>query len=74
MKTVTATASSEHGTVRVLVDDHPALRAGLEGLLSNEPRLQYVGALTGTDGLLAVVGDLSLDVVVLDYASAATTA
>ena len=54
MKTVTATASSEHGTVRVLViDDHPALRAGLEGLLSNEPRLQYVGALTGTDGLLA---------------------
>jgi DNA-binding NarL/FixJ family response regulator len=56
-------------TVRVLVvDDHPALRAGLEGLLRNEPGIESVGALDGTVGLLSAVQDLRPDVVVLDYA------
>jgi len=56
-------------TVRVLVvDDHPALRAGLKGLLRNEPDIECVGALDGTAGLLASVRDLRPDVVVLDYA------
>lgn len=70
MKTVTATtAPAAQRTLRVLiVDDHPALRAGLEGLLSNEPGVECVGTLDGTDGLLAAVNDLRPDVVVLDYA------
>ena len=70
MKAVTATATpSAQSTVRVLVvGDHPALRAGLDGLLSNEPGVECVGALDGTDRLLAAVHDLRPDVVVLDYA------
>ncbi len=66
---VTAHTPSAQRAVRVLVvDDHPALRAGLEGLLSDEPGVKCVGALDGTDGLLAAVHDLRPDVVVLDYA------
>jgi DNA-binding NarL/FixJ family response regulator len=66
---IAATTPSAQSTVRVLVvDDHPALRAGLEGLLSNEPGVECVGALDGSDGLLAAVHDLRPDVVVLDYA------
>jgi DNA-binding NarL/FixJ family response regulator len=70
MEGVTATTTpSAQRTVRVLVvDDHPALRAGLEGLLSNEPGVECVGALDGTDGVLAAAHDLRPDVVVLDYA------
>jgi DNA-binding NarL/FixJ family response regulator len=70
MKPVTAHATpAAQRTLRVLVvDDHPALRAGLEGLLSNEPGVECVGALDSTDGLLAAVHDLRPDVVVLDYA------
>jgi DNA-binding NarL/FixJ family response regulator len=70
MKAVTATTTpSGQRTLRVLVvDDHPALRAGLEGLLTSEPGVECVGALDGIDGLLAAVHDLRPDVVVLDYA------
>jgi DNA-binding NarL/FixJ family response regulator len=69
MEAVTAPTPSALSTVRVVVvDDHPALRAGLEGLLRNEPSVECVGALDGTDGLLAAVYDLRPDVVVLDYA------
>jgi len=69
MEGVTTATPSAARTVRVLVvDDHPALRAGLEGLLRNEPGIECVGALDGTAGLLAAVRDLRPDVVVLDYA------
>jgi DNA-binding NarL/FixJ family response regulator len=71
MRSVTAdtTTPAARRTVRVLVvDDHPALRAGLKGLLRNESDVEYLGALTGTDGLLSAVRDLRPDVVVLDYA------
>src|SRR5690348_4507098 len=64
-----ATTQPALATVRVLVvDDHPALRAGLEGLLSSEPGIECVGALSGTAGLVSAVRDLRPDVVVLDYA------
>ncbi len=64
-----ATTSPALATVRVLVvDDHPALRVGLEGLLSGEPGIECVGALSGTAGLVSTVRDLRPDVVVLDYA------
>jgi DNA-binding NarL/FixJ family response regulator len=52
----------------LVVDDHPALRAGLEGLLCNEPAIECVGALAATADLPAAVRDLRPDVVVLDYA------
>lgn len=70
MGSVTATTTpTAQRTVRVLVvDDHPALRAGLEGLLRNEPDVECVGTLAGTDGLMAAVRDRRPDVVVLDYA------
>jgi DNA-binding NarL/FixJ family response regulator len=65
----TATTPAARGTVRVLVvDDHPALRAGLEGLLRNEPTVECVGALEGTGDLMSAMGHLRPDVVVLDYA------
>ena len=55
--------------IRVLVvDDHPAVRAGLEGLLIGERGFQCVATLAETDGLLDAVSELRPDVVVLDYA------
>jgi DNA-binding NarL/FixJ family response regulator len=68
-------ASEETGrrrsTIRVLVvDDHPALRAGLEGLLRGEAEMQCVGTVDGTDGVLDAVHKRRPDVVVLDYALA----
>lgn len=57
------------GDIRVIVvDDHPALRAGLEGLLAAEPGIECVATLPGVDGLRAAVRDERPDVVVLDYA------
>jgi DNA-binding NarL/FixJ family response regulator len=56
-------------TVRVLVvDNHPALRAGLEGLLGNEPGVECVGAMAGGEGLVSAVRERRPDVVVIDYA------
>src|SRR5689334_9111967 len=64
-----STDQPQHRAVRVLVvDDHPALRAGLEGLLAGEPDVVFVGAAPDADGLLDVVGRLRPDVIVLDYA------
>jgi DNA-binding NarL/FixJ family response regulator len=54
----------------LVVDDHPALRAGLEALLAGEPGLRCVGTLAGTAGLAAAIHDARPDVVVLDYALA----
>jgi DNA-binding NarL/FixJ family response regulator len=55
--------------IRVLVvDDHPAVRAGLEGLLIGERGFECVATLAETDGLLQAVSEIRPDVVVLDYA------
>ena len=60
-------------TIRVIVvDDHPALRAGLEGLLRGEAKMRCVGSVDGTDGVLDAVHKRRPDVVVLDYALAGT--
>jgi DNA-binding NarL/FixJ family response regulator len=56
----------------MVIDDHPALRAGLEGLLRGEPEMRCVGTVDGTDGVLAAVQARRPDVVVLDYALAGT--
>jgi DNA-binding NarL/FixJ family response regulator len=55
--------------IRVLVvDDHPALRTGLEGLLGGEGDMDCVGTVEGAGGLLEEVRGRRPDVVVLDYA------
>ena len=55
--------------IRVLVvDDHPAIRAGLEGLLTGERGFDCTATLAETDRLLEAVGDIRPDVLVLDYA------
>ena len=64
----TAAPATELGVL--VVDDHPALRAGLEALLAGEPGLRCVGTLAGTTGLAAAIRDERPDVVVLDYALA----
>jgi DNA-binding NarL/FixJ family response regulator len=65
----TTTSPARPSDIRVLViEDHPALRAGLRRLLDNEPGFHCIGALSYADGLLAVIGESRPDVVVLDYA------
>ncbi|HEU4976936.1 MAG TPA: response regulator transcription factor [Baekduia sp.] len=55
--------------LRVLVvDDHPALRAGLQGLIGGEPDLECVEALAGAEELHDAVRSLRPSVLVLDYA------
>lgn len=55
--------------IRVLVvDDHPAIRAGLDGLLTGERGFDCIATLAETDRLLEAVSETRPDVVVLDYA------
>jgi DNA-binding NarL/FixJ family response regulator len=55
--------------IRVLVvDDHPAIRAGLEGLLTGERGFDCIATLAEADRLLESVSETGPDVVVLDYA------
>jgi DNA-binding NarL/FixJ family response regulator len=71
MDIVSATTSTPPRSrdIRVLVvDDHPAVRAGLEGLLIGERGFECVATLAETDGLLEAVSEIRPDVVVLDYA------
>jgi DNA-binding NarL/FixJ family response regulator len=52
----------------LVVDDHPALRAGLAGLLEQEPGFACIGAVAGEAELARRLADGRPDVVVLDYA------
>jgi DNA-binding NarL/FixJ family response regulator len=55
--------------IRVLVvDDHPAVRAGLEALLVGERGFECVATLADAGRLLDWIGEIRPDVVVLDYA------
>lgn len=51
----------------VVVDDHPAIRAGLEGALRGEPGLVLVGSVESTQELWPALHRTRPDVVVLDY-------
>lgn len=54
--------------IRVLVvDDHPSVRAGLQGLLRSEPGIVPVGATDTADAALAQAAARAVDVVLADY-------
>lgn len=53
--------------IRVLVvDDHPAVRAGLEAMLRHEPGFRCIGAADSADALRPMVRRTQPDVVLLD--------
>jgi DNA-binding NarL/FixJ family response regulator len=52
----------------LIVDDHPALRAGLAGLLELEPGFAAVVAVASEEQMLAALNRSRPDVVILDYA------
>ncbi|QEC48287.1 response regulator transcription factor [Baekduia soli] len=51
----------------MLVDDHPAMRAGLTGVLTAEPGMVPLGAAASAAELLPVLNRTRPDVVLLDY-------
>ena len=50
-----------------IVDDHPALRAGLQTVLAAEPGLHVAGTATNGEGVLPLLRRAAPDVVLLDY-------
>jgi DNA-binding NarL/FixJ family response regulator len=52
----------------LVVDDHPALRAGLLGLLEQEPGIRCAGAVADERGMIRAIRRERPEVVVLDYA------
>jgi DNA-binding NarL/FixJ family response regulator len=51
----------------LLVDDHPAMRAGLSAVLRSEPGIVPLGAASSADDLPAALARTRPDVIVLDY-------
>jgi DNA-binding NarL/FixJ family response regulator len=51
----------------LVVDDHPAILAGLRGLLSSEPDLDVVDALDSAEAAAEVAGRTPVDVAIVDY-------
>lgn len=61
-------ATAAAAAVRVVViDDHEAVRAGLERVISRAPGVEIVAALADDRRLLELATDRHMDVVVLDY-------
>jgi DNA-binding NarL/FixJ family response regulator len=53
--------------IRVLiVDDHPVVRAGIEGMLASQPDLEIVGQAADGGGAVALCADLHPAVVLMD--------
>jgi DNA-binding NarL/FixJ family response regulator len=52
----------------VVVDDHPALRAGLRAVIAGEPGLVYAGESSGSEeSLWPVLHSVQPDLILLDY-------
>jgi two-component system response regulator DevR len=51
----------------LVVDDHPAILAGLHGLLSSEPDLDVVDALDSAEAAADVAARVPVDVAIVDY-------
>ena len=64
----TAARDTAQTPIRCLVvDDHPAILAGLRGLLSSEPDLDVVDALDSAEAALDRAESSALDVAIVDY-------
>jgi DNA-binding NarL/FixJ family response regulator len=50
----------------IITDDHPVVRDGLRGMLSGDPDLEVVGEASDGTELLAIVGSLRPDVILMD--------
>jgi len=62
-----ARAGSRDRTRVLVVDDHPAVRAGLRGLLADEADFELVAAVATAEAGLEVAERDSIDVAVVDY-------
>jgi DNA-binding NarL/FixJ family response regulator len=51
----------------LVVDDHPAILAGLRGLLASEPDVEVVDAVDTAEAAAAVAEQVALDVAIVDY-------
>jgi DNA-binding NarL/FixJ family response regulator len=76
MSTVISKPAAEPTTVRpgwnackrlLVVDDHPAMRAGLRDLLGDEPDFEVIAVTDSAEAAIAVAEQESIDVAVVDY-------
>ena len=51
----------------LVVDDHPAILAGLRGLLASEPDFEVVDALESAEAAVQRAEEVALDVAIVDY-------
>lgn len=51
----------------LVVDDHPAILAGLRGLLASEPDFDVVDALDSAEAAAELAEDVPVDVAIVDY-------
>jgi DNA-binding NarL/FixJ family response regulator len=59
---------TEQTPIRCLVvDDHPAILAGLRGLLASEPDFDVVDALDSAEAAADLAEDVPIDVAIVDY-------
>ena len=64
----TGIRETEQTPIRCLVvDDHPAILAGLRGLLASEPGFEVVRALDSAEAAAEVAEQVLLDVAIVDY-------
>ena len=64
----TGIRKTEQTPIRCLVvDDHPAILAGLRGLLASEPDFDVVGAVDSAEAAAEAAEQVRLDVAIVDY-------
>jgi DNA-binding NarL/FixJ family response regulator len=61
------TASSRRDLRLLVVDDHPAVQAGLKQLLDDEPGFEVVAIRSTGEGAVAQAGSGDVDVAIVDY-------
>ena len=62
-----ATASARRDLRLLVVDDHPAVQAGLKQLLDDEPGFEVVAIRSTGEGAVARAGNDDVDVAIVDY-------